>query len=67
MSPAASVVVAGPAVLAAALDGQHDEVAAVGDHPGERLLADHARAWGDHDLGHAPRRSYSGLSPSSTS
>ena len=52
MSPAASTV--SPAsVLALALHREHDEVAALGDHPRERGVADELRARRDHDLGDA--------------
>ena len=46
----------GPEVLALALDGEDDEVAALGDHAGEGRLADEAGAGRDDDLGDAGLR-----------
>ena len=37
----------GAEVLPLAMDGEHDEVAALGDHPGERRLPDQARSGGE--------------------
>ena len=39
--------------LALALNGQHHQIAALGDHPREDRLADQPRPRGNHDLGHA--------------
>ena len=43
----------GAEILPLAVDGEHDEVAALGDHPGERRLPDQPRPGADDDLGHA--------------
>ena len=53
VSPAASTVSLGTQVLAVALHGQDDEIAARGDHAREYGLPDKARARRDHDLGEA--------------
>ena len=45
--------VAGPHSSPAALHGEHDQVAAVGDHAREDVLADEVRARRDHHLGDA--------------
>ena len=55
VSPDREDVLARP-VLALALDGEHDEIAAVGDHPGEDGLADQPGARRDDDLGDARER-----------
>ena len=49
VSPTASAVSPGE-VLSLALDGEHDEIAALRDHPGEHGLADQRRARRDDDL-----------------
>ena len=66
MSPAASIDLARPELLALALHGEDDEVAAVGDHAREHGLADQRRARRDHDLGHARTRRVSSVAASTS-